>query len=473
MNSAVPDRLLAGLGRTESGPEVLRMLVEDQHTRRLLLFRALLDAVRDAPRDALPQHVRDRVHRHWSLLEAADGADRATARKVLFYPLVGPWLHRCLRGLAALSENAGVPARAGTPEGRTELLRELGHLGSLAVAAAARTGVPFALQLPVHGGRLGLPTLGVLRCGSPAVGITGRGGDTGLTLTPAPGRETPADVRPWEHGSWWSPNPRWIPLHRLPGGPGSVLLDDLDPFRTADSGLDRHGLGATGALTLEQRAGWDAVWRGVRAELRVGGEGRALEAERLLHCLVPLVRPPGASPSTAGAAHCSGTRREAFGAVLSSVPDTPSALAATLVHELQHAKLAALTDRVVLHRADGRARYWAPWRPDPRPFDGLLQGTYAHLGLADYWHRCALSTTDAARRDGAWAEHSRCHAQVSATLPALRGSRSLTPAGRALVEGMVARHAELRERPPPKGHLARAAAYVETARTMWRRQRTG
>ncbi|HCA88202.1 MAG TPA: HEXXH motif domain-containing protein, partial [Streptomyces sp.] len=309
-----------------------------------------------------------------------------------------------------------------------------------------------------------------LRCPAPTAEVRHDAGV--LTVAPADDRRRPAAVRAGADGSWHSADPRWLPVHLLDSLPRPVLLDDLDPFRTVDSGLEQHGLGATGTLTGPEHAGWDAVWDGVYAMLRVAGEGRVAETRQLLHCLVPLARPPGGGPDSTAIAHCSGTRREAFGAVLSSTPGTSSSLAATLVHELQHAKLAALTDLLPLHHADGRARYWAPWRPDPRPFDGLLQGAYAHLALAGYWQRYALWSSDPADRDNAWAEHSRCRAQVGAALPALRGSRSLTAAGRTLVEGMAGQHVRLLERPPPKGHLARAAAYVETARTMWRRQQT-
>ncbi|MGN5380169.1 aKG-HExxH-type peptide beta-hydroxylase [Streptomyces lasalocidi] len=136
--------------------------------------------------------------------------------------------------------------------------------------------------------------------------------------------------------------------------------------------------------------------------------------------------PAGTAPGAASRGSSSATRREAFGALLSSTPATPVALAATLVHEVQHTKLAALSELVELHRAGPEARYFAPWRPDPRPYDGLLQGAYSHLAMADFFQRRALA--DPARGAAAWAEHARYHAQVGAALPALVGSPDLTPA---------------------------------------------
>ncbi|PJT49546.1 HEXXH motif domain-containing protein, partial [Streptomyces albidoflavus] len=86
---------------------------------------------------------------------------------------------------------------------------------------------------------------------------------------------------------------------------------------------------------------------------------------------------------------CSGTRREAFGAVLSSEPPDAAGFAETLVHETQHIKLAALAALTPLHHAGPAPRHFAPWRPDPRPFDGLWHGVYSHLALADWWLRHA------------------------------------------------------------------------------------
>ncbi|MFI8994427.1 HEXXH motif domain-containing protein [Streptomyces sp. NPDC053542] len=462
MSSRIPVDLLRELGRSEGGAEALRLLVDDQRTRRLLLLRALLDAVDSARAPSVPRPAAARVAEHWALLEAADRADRDATRRVLYYPLLGPWVRRALRGLAA-----AVP-----PPG---LLPDLEHLGAVAAAAAARARLPFTLRLRAPSGVLALPTLGAYTLPGRAAGREGPPTELELAycnskLTLRPPAGPAAVLLPRPDGAWESADPAWRPLRPLTGGPHPVLLDDLDPFRTADSGLERHGLRPAEPLTTAERARWQAAWAGARPLLERGGPTRALEVDVLLDCVVPLAPPPNASPHASGPAHCSGTRREAFGAVLSSTPQTPAFLAATLVHELQHAKLAALAELSPLHHDSGTARHWAPWRPDPRPFDGLLQGTYSHLALADYWQRFALTATTALERHTAWAEHSRCREQVGAALPTLLGSRALTPAGRVLVGAMADRLTRLRERPPPEGYLARASAYVETSRTMWRRQ---
>jgi HEXXH motif-containing protein len=242
-----------------------------------------------------------------------------------------------------------------------------------------------------------------------------------------------------------------------------VLLDDTDPYRDEERSSNPYGMSAAGRLDPGQHARWRTAWQEAQPWLRLGGGGRALETDTLLDCLVPLAGSP--------TAHSSATRAEAFGALLSSVPRSGLELAGTLVHELQHTKLLALTALTVLHTADDEPRYWAPWRPDPRPFDGLFQGAYAHLALADFHQRVALSPgAPPAVRDAAWADHCRCRQQVEAALPQLLGSSRLTAQGRTLAAAMSVHHMRLKEHAPPDGHLARATAYVETARVIWRRQ---
>ena len=451
MTSAVPDRFLRELGRTEGGSEALDLLARDQHTRRLASLRALLDAAGRAPADVCPGDQLDRLHDHWTLLAAAERADRDAVRSVLFYPLVGPWIRGCLYRL--LSGRGGPVLRA-----------DLSHLGAIAAAGAIRAGLPFTARLSVATTRLPLPTLGSLRTRSGEADLRFDGerltvrqrGATDLVVRFGGRAAEPTD-------------PRWLPLLALPAlmaGGVLVPLDDLDPYRASGSGQRRHGLGDAAPWDTVEQGAWAASWSRVTPLLSIGGAHRLAEAAALLRCLVPLAPPPGSD----GAAHCSGTRREAFGAVLSSRPASPALLASTLVHELQHTKLAALAMLVPLHREDTTPRHFAPWRPDPRPFDGLLQGAYAHLALADFWQRCALGAQSAGLRDLAWTEHTRSREQTGAVLPVLAGSGALTPEGRVVVNELITLYHRLADCPPPTGHLARARAYVSTARVIWQQR---
>jgi len=441
------DAAITALGRTAAGPAVLDTLVRDQHTRQLALVRAVLEAAGDEP------PVRDA----WALLTRADRRDAAhagTTRALLLHPLTGSWAWHTLRTLNS-------PRSQG----------DFGHLSALAAACAVRAGIDFTSRLTAREGLLVLPSLGALRTDGDVEVVHGKGmvrikaaGDADVVVHPEPGVGA------------WSASPAWLPAHALPGlvdGAPLVPLEDLHPYRTARSPGTGAGLGEPVVLDDAARKQWAHVWSGTAAALRAGGAQRVAEAALLLRCLVPLGRPPGVPE---GHGLYSATWREAFGALLSSLPPDPVTFASTLVHELHHAKLSALSAMVTLHQADpGERRYFAPWRQDPRPFDGLLQGAYSHLAIAGYHQRLALF--DPAHAESAWTEHARCHAMVGATLPALVGSPHLTVRGRLFVDAMADTWERMREHPAPRGQQARAQAYVRAARTLWTqrhaRTRTG
>ncbi|WP_225846316.1 HEXXH motif-containing putative peptide modification protein [Streptomyces sp. HPF1205] len=442
------------LGSTGSDARSLGLLVAHQHERRLLTLRALLDAVRQAPAGVLPEGAAETMLRDWRLLAAADRADRAAARRVVQYPLTGSWAERCLRDLVR-------------PGGAPRAAAALPHLSALAASAAARAGLRFTADVPYRQGVVTLPTLGGYRSARPGprepdgggrVRVEGEGSRLWLRL---PGRTV--EVRRGTDGVWRSAADGWQPLRALWTDDGRpVLVDDTDPYRDEERRSDPYGLSVAERLDGADHARWRRAWRDAQPWLRLGDGTRAREVAELLTCFVPLESPSGAQ--------CSATLDEAFGALLSSHPVDGLKLAAALVHELQHTKLLALSRLTPLHTADATARHWAPWRPDPRPFDGLFQGAYAHLALAGFHLDVARAAAAPARRDAAWAAHCRYRQQVDAVLPQLTGSSRLTPAGRILAGAMADRHQRLKQHTPPHGQLARAAAYVETARTIWRRR---
>ncbi|MFG3135454.1 aKG-HExxH-type peptide beta-hydroxylase [Streptomyces sp. NPDC048211] len=459
MSPPISDHALRQLGRTEGDADSLGLLVRDQDTRRLVLLRALLDAAAAAPTTVCPPRLLDRLRKDWALLETAERVDRDAVRTVLFHPMAGPWAQRLLSGLTAATVTG------------PDLPAGLAHLTALAVAAAIRAGVHCTAVLDPRGGLVPLPTLGAVRTDSGPVELSHTAGE--MVIRPANGPPLTARTQP--DGTMTSADPRWLPVLALPAllpGGRPVPLDDVDPYGTEGGGLPRHGLSVAVRMDDHERKAWAACWSGVEPLLRTGGEHRLTEVAVLLRCVVPLGRPPGSGADDGGVAHCSGTRREAFGAVLSSRPATSVYFASTLVHELQHTKLAALGGLVRLHHEDATPRHFAPWRSDPRPFDGLLQGAYSHLALADYWQRSALGARRVTSRDLAWAEHARCREQVGAVLPVLAGSAGLTREGRVLVNEMITLYHRMDHSPPPPGHLARAKAYVSTVKVIWQ-QRNG
>ncbi|UUU40023.1 HEXXH motif domain-containing protein [Streptomyces sp. NBC_00162] len=396
----VSSRTLRALASTEPCTEGTRLVRDVRRSKRLVLLRAVLDAA--------PGARAGETADHWALLEEAERHDPGAVRDVLHYPATGVWAEETLRRLHA-------------PYGPPP---DLGHLGALAVAAALRSGLAFTHTLrPLHG-RLVLPTLGLLRPDRPGP----------LALT----------ERSWDPG-----HPATLPLHTLPGG--RTALDDLDPYRAP--GPDRPApVRPARRLTPKGHKRWDTQWAGALTLLERYDTARAEETVQLLRSVVPL----------AGGSRSSGaTLPAAAGSVLARA-QAPPALAATLVHEVQHGKLTALADVLTLHTADRTPRYWAPWRADPRPLEGLLHGAYAHLALAGYWQRAALY---GAR--GAWAQHARSRAQVAAVLPVLRAHDRLTSAGREFTGAMAAAERNMDELPPPGDQHATARRAVDRERRAW------
>ncbi|MFF5445037.1 HEXXH motif domain-containing protein [Streptomyces sp. NPDC012888] len=347
------------------------------------------------------------THDHWQLLEAAERHHPDAVRDVLLYPATGVWAEETLR---RLHDPDGPPA-------------DLAHLGALAAAAALRAGLPFTTVLRPVQGRVALPTLGLLR---PA----------------RPGRAA-LDERSWDPD-----DPAVLPLHTLPTG--RTVLDDLDPYRApSHTGSVRPAR----RLTPKGHKRWDTQWSGAQTLLERYDTARAGEIGELLRSVVPLA---------GGARSAGATLPAAAGSVLAR-GQAPPALAATLVHEVQHGKLGALTDVLPLHTADRTPRYWAPWRTDPRPLEGLLHGTHAHLALAGYWQRAALYGARAA-----WAGHARCRAQVAAVLPVLRHEPRLTAAGREFVDAMIEAEQAMDALAPPGDQHATARRALDLERRAWR-----
>ncbi|MER7581949.1 HEXXH motif-containing putative peptide modification protein [Kitasatospora sp. NPDC097691] len=158
-------------------------------------------------------------------------------------------------------------------------------------------------------------------------------------------------------------------------------------------------------------------------------------AEAVAACvstIVPLRPAPGGEAVSAAA-------RRAYGAVAASLPEDPVLLALALVHEFLHVQLGALLDLVPLHRPNGPAVYHAPWRPDLRPAGALLQGTYAHLGVADFW--CAEAAggvgTGAAGAGRAEREFTRWRGHTLAAADTLLHCGELTVHGREFLDELI------------------------------------
>src|SRR5262249_61074559 len=122
---------------------------------------------------------------------------------------------------------------------------------------------------------------------------------------------------------------------------------------------------------------------------------------------------------------------------------------------------------VPLHHAGSEAGCYAPWRPDPRPLGGLVQGAYAYLGLVDLWQVQRLAEPEAQSRLAHF-EYARWLPGVRRVLQTLADSGRLTEAGERFIAGMRRRLAELTGPAVPRDLelLARDARFDHW--TSWR-----
>lgn len=227
-----------------------------------------------------------------------------------------------------------------------------------------------------------------------------------------------------------------------------VLLEDLDEQR------DAFQLPPAPRLSEDEFAQWGATyeraWRMIQKHYPEYVPGLTAG----LRAIVPL------TPSPDGHA-ASGTARAAFGALGLALPPEPEVLALLLIHEFQHVKLGAVLDLFDLYDESDTRLYYAPWREDPRPLEGLLQGTYAHVAVVDFWRRRAESEGEQAEAAAKAEVHfARWRAQTWEALGRLEASGSMTEPGARLV-------ARLRETMAPwleiaVGDEARAEASRES-----------
>ncbi|RKS73171.1 uncharacterized protein BZB76_3855 [Actinomadura pelletieri DSM 43383] len=426
----VPEKVFLEMAVGGGGAEAVGALQAAQRSKRLLLLRGARDhAMRIDPDRAGP------VREAYRLIAAVQRADPGAARAVLDYPTVAASALRALQNLSGESPDLRACAD---------------RLGAIAAAAAIRAGFPAAVELPATAGRVVLPSLGAATvAGGDRVVV--RSGPDGAAVGPV---ELPATLD--EDG------PGWTALYRLTaeheGVPVGFALDELDPDRMPGADL------ASRPLTDEELARWrtrlDAAW----ALLVDGHRAVADEVRSLITVLTPLTAPP--------AGESSATSKQALGNVGVSTPRDVQGLAVTLAHEVQHVKLTALIDLVPLTLPDDGGRYYAPWREDPRPLAGLLQGAYAHLGVVAFWRR-ERATGNAGAAGRADVEFARWRTATAQAISTLLESGRLTDAGEAFVTVMGRTLEAWCAEPVPADAEERAAAAADRHLARWRERPDG
>jgi uncharacterized protein len=373
-------------------------VLDTLHTAEMSMSRMLVAQVyEDTAGDGWAGvELAETVQSAWHLVGQLDTTAPHGLHRVLGHPYVRSWAIECLRRQPA--------------DSRADALGP-GYLANVAAAAAIAADVPAELPVPVHNGVLHLPTIGTMVLDRAET-------DTALVATRPGGFQVRTDGTAHTVGlDVDEPAAGWQPTRRLDFAGRSLLLDDTDPFR--------HGLGWPPADRISPaEAGrlqglLTAAWESVVSEVP--------QYATSLNVTMRTVTPLAADPS--GRLR-SGSKRDAYGAVgIGPVPDADS-LAVLLVHEVQHLKFGAVVDVYDLVDHGRRAFVRVGWRPDPRPVEAALTGTYAHLAVADIWRARA-------GRSPAAAENFRMYRQwVTVALTQVEASGALTADGYRFVIAM-------------------------------------
>lgn len=439
-------RQFESLAHGEGDVDALAELVRSEHSHRLLLLDVLLDALVPLAGAAGPLPAPERA---WDLLASAQRRAPAAVREVLDLPETGLWAGQLLNRLCR-------PRPHELP-----LWVDVGHLHCLAAAAALRAGFDFSFPLPCVAGRVELPTLGQVRlparAAPEAAVLTTRAGTVTVTSTSGTVRVPDEPARP---------APGWLPLNtaelRLPGAePFRLVLDDLGRHRIASLPT-----GTARRLGPAEVTGLTRLVQGGCEVLAEADPASAATVAALLRTIQPMQAYEAFRVRSASSGH-------GVGGLALSLPESELACAAALVHELQHSKLNALAHLfpLVEEGTDPGRLYYAPWRDDPRPLSGMLQGVYAFTGVTRFWGgRTRLP--DGVHDQLAWFEFALWRCQLARVLPRVATDPELTGAGRGLLDGVRATvagwSAEVPEGAAAREAVRLAGRLAVDHRVLWR-----
>lgn len=417
----IPGETFTAIAEGNGGEAAARFLVAIQHSKHVLLLRRTVSLAAAAGHDEA-----DAARLAYGHLSDIQERDPGAVSAVIGHPAVGAWAREVVRTLESAEHDA-----AASPA----------QLAAVAAAAAIRARLPFAAEIPVLDGSAMLPSLGRASASAGQLRVSG----AGVTIDQA---TLPADLSAEDAG--------WQGLRRVSVRAGGqdieLLIDDLDPCRAPGAENIAGRLSAADAARWQSIVsdGWDLLERHHRAV--------AEEAAIMVRVLTPLHPLPDG--------YVSSTARHAFGAVMLSTPPDARSFALTIAHELQHAKLSALLDIIPMtHRDDGRV-FYAPWREDPRPASGLLQGAYAFLGVAAFWRR----QSKVADGEFAIAEFARWADGVRRVTDTLLQSGSLTRPGEVFVSGIDRTLRRWDAEPVPASAIAQAKLASDEHEERWRRR---
>jgi HEXXH motif-containing protein len=381
------------------------------------------------------------VDHAYDVLAEIERKQPEAVRGTLGYPAVGAWAARTVQALA--QQRSGSPAEPYPvepyPAEPSPARPDPAQLGAIASVAALKAGVACRVEVPATDGVITLPSLGQIVCPG--------GGELVDLVVHADGRVEAGGVRV---RSGPGEQPGWRPLRRVGSADGSLslLVDDLDPFRW----IGRTVIG--GRLSEDELRTWrtclDEAWRMLRKQhWTIADETRAI-----VSVLTPIQAPPQGVNSASDGGR--------FGTVALSTPPDGRWLASTFAHEVQHAKLGAILDVVQLLEPDD-GRYYAPWRPDPRPLSGLIQGVYAYLGVSGFWRRQRALESDLRPH----VEFAHWRESAHSVTGTLLDSGRLTATGEAFVTAARRTLAAWLDEPVPAAALEVARREADEHRQDW------
>lgn len=415
------------LAEGRGGTKAVQMLAEAQYSKHLLMLRGVV-----AQAEAVGTEHAGLVRDSFAQLAALAERNEAAVERVLRYPAVGAWLLRTLRGL-----RGGTHMPGAEPVG----------LSAVAAAAAIRAGIPSEVEVRPVAGVVVLPSLGAAMTSRRTVTVVVSGGEAAVLRAE---RDT-IRITPAEAGSTSS----WLPLRHISAGALDVLVDDLDPFRMPAVADVASRLPVSEIISWRTAIG--AGWQLLEAH----HPQTAAEVRSVIQVLVPLNKP------TAG--QISSSTPETFGAVALSAPPDPCTCAVTLAHEIQHIKLSALLDIYPLTLPDDGRRYYAPWRQDPRPLDGLLQGVYAYIGVCEFWRR-ERALARGPMLDRANQEFALWRMGTEKAVETIQASGHLTPRGEVFLAGMARTVSSWRDDTVPAVARRRAQSAAQRHVTRWEQE---
>jgi uncharacterized protein len=408
------DALAAGGGGWAAAEELRRT----QYSKHFLLLRGVVMTAEQTGHEQAALAARG-----YEVLAEAQRQAPGPVAALIQHPSVGAWARRTIVALRGGADTPGA-----TP----------GGLAAVGAAAMVMAGLTTEIDVPVNNGIATLPSLG--SAGPFSASTVSVRHHIPRTQISAGSQviEIADNIR--------QPAPGWHPLRLISDDPFELLLDDSDPFRLP---------AAPHLAPVDDIQRWSCAFRSAWGLLDRHHPETADEVKSLIKVIVPVAKPPRGQASSSSP--------ETFGAIGLSEPEDACEFASTLAHETQHVKLSALLDLTPLTLPDDGARFYAPWREDPRPASGLLQGAYAYVGVSGFW-RCQREFSSEIE---AHVEFARWREAAAFVVRTLLSSGRLTAEGNRFVRGMVTTLDAWQNEPVPQAARRQAANERERHMTRW------